>query len=215
MSEDVGWFIFFECDVNSERAHLSTTHTLSECCLSSHTTPGQRGRGKNVQWGTRIVPHWTFAPPSPAAGGYPDFQPHPEIRDFVTGTPFYPVPYCPNAFLFRYNVKHERACPSPTYTHPKTGKAPNSPRALIVSVARQKIKAADGVGRFDFRKLYLQFLQFLESEAFLEAFACLPDCALPLSLAAEDCLPFALDLVFSMFTPFGGSPRVQTFACRG
>lgn len=62
---------------------------------------------------------------------------------------------------------------------------------------------------------YLQFLQFLASEAFLEAFACLPDCALPLSLAAEDCLPFALDLVFSMFTPFGGSPRVQTFACRG
>ena len=64
-------------------------------------------------------------------------------------------------------------------------------------------------------QIYLQFLQFLASEAFLEAFACLPDCALELSLVAEDCLPFALDLVFSMFTPFGGSPRVQTFACRG
>ena len=62
---------------------------------------------------------------------------------------------------------------------------------------------------------YLQFLQPFASDAFLEAFACLPDCALELSLVAEDCLPFALDLVFSMFTPFGGSPRVQTFACRG
>ena len=49
--------------------------------------------------------------------GDPDFQPHPEIRDFVTGTPIYPVPYCPNTFLFRYNVKHERACLNPTYTH--------------------------------------------------------------------------------------------------
>ena len=60
-------------------------------------------------------------------------------------------------------------------------------------------------------QIYLQFLQFLASEAFLEAFACLPDCALELSLVAEDCLPFALDLVFSMFTPFGGSPPCSDF----
>ena len=33
------------------------------------------------------------------------------------GPRLYPVPYCPNAFLFRYNVKHERACLNPTYTH--------------------------------------------------------------------------------------------------
>ena len=56
----------------------------------------------------------------------------------------YPVPYCPNAFLFRYNVKHERACPSPTYTHSKTGKAPNSSCALIGSAVRQKSKRPTG-----------------------------------------------------------------------
>ncbi len=44
-------------------------------------------------------------------------QPQPKIKDFRPGTPIYPVPYCPNAFLFRYNVKHERACLNPTYTH--------------------------------------------------------------------------------------------------
>ena len=38
--------------------------------------------------------------------GDPDFQPHPEIRDFVTGTPIYPVPIGFNAFLFRYDVKY-------------------------------------------------------------------------------------------------------------
>ena len=44
-------------------------------------------------------------------------QPQPKIKDFRPGTPIYPVPYCPNAFLFRYNVKHERACLNLTYTH--------------------------------------------------------------------------------------------------
>ena len=167
MSEDVGWFIFFECDVNSERAHLSTTHTLSECCLSSHTTPGQMGTGQKCPIRSKTRPSLDICAPKP------------HIHSFEDG----------ESAKFFMRAYRERSAP--------------------------KIKAADGVGRFDFRKLYLQFLQFLESEAFLEAFACLPDCALPLSLAAEDCLPFALDLVFSMFTPFGGSPRVQTFACRG
>ena len=34
-------------------------------------------------------------------------QPQPKIKDFRPGTPIYPVPYCPNAFLFMCNVKHE------------------------------------------------------------------------------------------------------------
>lgn len=62
---------------------------------------------------------------------------------------------------------------------------------------------------------HLQFLQPFASDALLDAFACLPDCAL-LSLSAEDCLPFALDLVFSMLTPFRGcAPYFGTFVLCG
>ena len=46
-------------------------------------------------------------------------QPQPKIRDFRPGTPIYPVPYCPNAFLFLYNVKHERACLNTLHAHSK------------------------------------------------------------------------------------------------
>ena len=69
-------------------------------------------------------------------------------------------------------------------------------------------------GRFELQG-HLQFLQFLASEAFLEAFACLPAFALELSLAAEACLPFALDPVFSMFTPLGDRPVFRLLPVEG
>ena len=69
-------------------------------------------------------------------------------------------------------------------------------------------------GRFELQG-HLQFLQFLASEAFLEAFACLPAFALELSLAAEACLPFALDPVFSMFTPLGDHPVFRLLPVEG
>lgn len=62
---------------------------------------------------------------------------------------------------------------------------------------------------------HLQFLQPLASDAFLDAFACLLPAWALLSLSAEDCLPFALDLVFSMFTPFRGCPVFRTFVLCG
>ena len=34
-------------------------------------------------------------------------QSQPKIKDFRLGTPIYPVPISFNAFLLRYNVKHE------------------------------------------------------------------------------------------------------------
>ena len=75
-------------------------------------------------------------------------------------------------------------------------------------------KRPASAGRFELQG-YLQFLQFLASEAFLEAFACLPAFALELSLAAEDCLPFALDPVFSMFTPLGDRPVFRLLPVEG
>ena len=116
MSEDVGWFIFFECDVSSERAHLSTTHTLSECCLGSHTTPGQPGTGQKCSYVGVACPHMNICAPKPHQRWVPRL---------------YPVPYCPNAFLFRYNVKHERACLNTLHTRSKTEKYPSFPRALL------------------------------------------------------------------------------------
>ena len=75
-------------------------------------------------------------------------------------------------------------------------------------------KRPASAGRFELQG-HLQFLQFLASEAFLEAFACLPAFALELSLAAEACLPFALDPVFSMFTPLGGRPVFRLLPVEG
>ena len=31
-------------------------------------------------------------------------QPQPKIKDFRPGTPIYPVPYCPDAFLFQVHT---------------------------------------------------------------------------------------------------------------
>ena len=75
-------------------------------------------------------------------------------------------------------------------------------------------KRPASAGRFELQG-HLQFLQFLASEAFLEAFACLPAFALELSLAAEACLPFALDPVFSMFTPLGDHPVFRLLPVEG
>ena len=75
-------------------------------------------------------------------------------------------------------------------------------------------KRPASAGRFELQG-HLQFLQFLASEAFLEAFACLPAFALELSLAAEACLPFALDPVFSMFTPLGDRPVFRLLPVEG
>ena len=69
---------------------------------------------------------------------------------------------------------------------------------LYLGKADRTSKRPASAGRFELQG-HLQFLQFLASEAFLEAFACLPAFALELSLAAEACLPFALDPVFSDF----------------
>lgn len=66
----------------------------------------------------------------------------------------------------------------------------------------------------DFLKArYLQFLQLLASDAPFAAFA-LPDCAFALSLA-DACFAFALDLLFSIFAPFGGSPRRRLLSVKG
>ena len=75
-------------------------------------------------------------------------------------------------------------------------------------------KRPASAGRFELQG-HLQFLQFLASEAFLEAFACLPAFALELSLAAEACLLFALDPVFSMFTPLGDRPVFRLLSVEG
>ena len=101
MSEDVGWFIFFECDVNSERAHLSTTHTLSECCLSSHTTPGQMGTGQKCPMRSKTRPSLDICAPKPHLHSSEDGE----------------------SAQFLMRTYWERSAP--------------------------KIKAADGVGRFD------------------------------------------------------------------
>ena len=69
----------------------------------------------------------------------------------------YPSP-SPNAFLFRYNMKHERACLNPTYIHKRQNKILFSSRSLIVGVLDQQLSRSktepraaqhrkEGVGR--------------------------------------------------------------------
>ena len=57
--------------------------------------PGQMGTGQKCSNVGKQRPHLNICAPKPHQRWVPRL---------------YPVPYCPNAFLFRYNVKYERAC---------------------------------------------------------------------------------------------------------
>ena len=63
----------------------------------------------------------------------------PRTRRALIRSVFYPVPYCPNAFLFRYNVKHERVCLNTIRAHSKTEQYPYSPRTLFSGVLDIKL----------------------------------------------------------------------------
>ena len=81
--------------------------------------PGQMGTGQKCSNLGRQRPYLNICAPKPHRRW---------------GPRLYPVPYCPNAFLFRYNVKHERVCLTNTLHHSKTEQYPYSPRALFRGV---------------------------------------------------------------------------------
>ncbi len=57
--------------------------------------PGQMGTGQKCPMWETFCPTLDICAPKPRRRWVPRL---------------YPVPYCPSAFLFRYNVKYERAC---------------------------------------------------------------------------------------------------------
>ena len=81
--------------------------------------PGQTGTGQKCSNVGKQRPHLNICAP----------KPHKWVPLL------YPVPYCPNAFLFRYNVKHERVCLKLNLRPFKDGiQYSNSSRALIRGV---------------------------------------------------------------------------------